>query len=267
MDDGDFSDKKVFISVVSHGHSSMLKELASLEKLAEKYTVIIKNNKADAELSAYCLKNNIHLLDSDLGKGFGYNNNVVFNYCKSHLNMKNDDFFLVVNPDIIIDILSIHNLVTSMSMGAVSAATINLYKDEAYTTSDDSVRNFPTISDFFKSFVFGVNRTKLDKRAIFHETPIDWCAGSFMAFTAHAFNEVKGFDVNYFMYCEDVDICYRLRRKNISLVYYPNIKAIHKARHNNRELLSRHFWWHLKSVLIFILAKNGFVKAKSNLMS
>ncbi|MGS56366.1 glycosyltransferase family 2 protein, partial [Escherichia coli] len=31
-----------------------------------------------------------------------------------------------------------------------------------------------------------------------------------------------------------------------------DIKAIHLARFNNRKMLSKHFFWHVKSIMIFL---------------
>ncbi|WP_426768215.1 glycosyltransferase family 2 protein [Erwinia aphidicola] len=260
------SGSRVFISVVSHGHTKMIKEFRCLERLAEKFDVVIKNNKPDNVLSDFCEESKITLIDNDYGRGFGYNNNVIFNHCCSKLGMKDSDFFIVLNPDVIITNDSIVNLINKMSNHNVKAATINLYRDEELTIYDDSVRRFPGCMDFVKSFIFGVNNSKLDKAVIDNFIPVDWCAGSFMAFRASAFKMVRGFDINYFMYCEDVDLCLRLSKKDVGIIYFPEIKAVHKAKHDNRKVFSKHFWWHVKSILFFIRAKNGLLKSKSNLI-
>lgn len=259
-------ESRVFISVVSHGHSSMLKQLGSLEKLAQKYTVVIKNNIHDAELEEYCSTHGIHLINHSHSNGFGYNNNVVFNYCLEHHELKYDDFFLVINPDIVVCCEAIENIIKSMKDKNILFSTINLYKDEGFTVFDESVRGFPRGVDFIRSYVTGVNVTKIDKNTISKPVFVDWCAGSFMAFRASAFKMVDGFDINYFMYCEDIDLCFRLAKKGVGLVYFPDIKAVHKAKHDNRKVFSKHFWWHVKSILFFIRAKHGFLKSKSNLL-
>ncbi len=40
---------------------------------------------------------------------------------------------------------------------------------------------------------------------------MEWVAGSFIAFKSSSYRKVQGFDENYFMYCEDIDICYRAK--------------------------------------------------------
>lgn len=266
MSDIFFSGRKVFISVVSHGHSVMLKELNSLVKLAEKFHVVVKNNTQDSNIVSYCAESNIHLIDSDYNNGFGFNNNVVYNFCCSELDMTDKDYFLVVNPDIIISKDEVIKLIASMHENNISAATVNLFKDVGFSISDDSIRSFPTLIDFIKSFTLGINKTKINKNTIDTKQKVDWCAGSFMAFTASTFRKLKGFDINYFMYCEDIDICYRLKKQDLALIYFPDVRGLHIAKHNNRKIFSKHFWWHLKSVFIFTMTKNGFLKQKSNIL-
>ena len=55
---------------------------------------------------------------------------------------------------------------------------------------------------------------------------VDWAAGSFLLFKASLFRKLGGFDPGYFMYCEDIDICWRAQKLfNQQLLFNPNIKA------------------------------------------
>jgi len=256
---------RVFISVVSHGHSEVINKLDCLGTLNKQFKVVVKNNKKDTELLNYCGKYNITCLDEEYYKGFGYNNNYVFNYCINHLGMDGKDIFIVLNPDVIIHASDVEKIKDRMLQSKLAALTINLYKDEGYSIPDPSIRQFPEITDFISSFLKGENKTIIDKKGILYPLEIDWCAGSFIALNSAAYGSVKGFNIKYFMYCEDIDLCWRLKQKGYKLIYFPDIKAIHFAKHNNRRILSRHFFWHLKSVLLFILTKNQLISSKSNL--
>jgi GT2 family glycosyltransferase len=74
----------------------------------------------------------------------------------------------------------------------------------------------------------------------------DWINGACMVWRAEAFADLNGFDKRYFIYCEDIDICIRLRLSN-RLIYDSKIKVIHDAR---RETLQspRFFCWHIASI-------------------
>ena len=256
---------KIFISVVSHGHENLIVDLNCLKALSQdnNFEIIIKNNiplDEDA-LKALSSKKNIHLLDESYGLGFGENNNYVFNWCCKNLDLQPTDWFLVLNPDVLVDAASIVELVQKAQQSRIELATINLYKDNEYTVYDNCVRNFPTLVDFISSYVGLGNKTILDKKKILKEQNVDWAAGSFLLFRSSLYHDLAGFDPNYFMYCEDIDICWRAQQlEGKSLVFYPEIKAIHFAEHANRSLFSKHFIWHVKSMLRYLLITYKIIK-------
>lgn len=53
---------------------------------------------------------------------------------------------------------------------------------------------------------------------------VDWVIGAFMMMSREAYEVVKGLDEQYFLYCEDMDICKRMQLSGYSVLYYP--KAI-----------------------------------------
>lgn len=249
----------VYISVVSHNHADMIMNMKCLPELANYFNVIIKNNVGNdsVKLTEYCKENNINIIDDDYGMGFGLNNNIVYQYCTHHLNMTENDLFILVNPDVVVTPECIKQLLTLFSNETVDIATIALYKDENYTIRDFAVRRYPTLLAFVSSLLgISKNYTKC-------ADDVDWFAGSFMAFRSGIYQSLGGFDENYFMYCEDVDICYRAKQKGYKLRFYPDIKAIHKAQHNNRKILSKHFNWHVKSAVRFLLSKYINLPVKS----
>ncbi|HGF6386940.1 TPA: glycosyltransferase family 2 protein [Escherichia coli] len=246
-----------FISVVSHGHAKLIKELNVLPVLAKDNVVVIKCNKeSDVDsLGEYCALHNIYLLSNDFGKGFGANNNIVFEFCKRKFDMNSEDYFTVLNPDLKIDLIELRKLYLHVEEDRSKLSTINLYKDEEMTLSDDAIRRFPQLKDFFISLLLKKNATKYDKASFRKATSIDWAAGSFLMFECGHYEKLNGFDEKYFMYCEDIDICYRSNLLNHAPMYYPDVYAIHLARHANRSVFSKHFYWHLRSALIFLKMK------------
>lgn len=249
----------LYIAIVSHHHSSIIHELNCANRLSQlsNVQVIIKDNVGESSLEKYCRDNKIVYLCTPRGLGFGANNNCIFEYLKPKLNA--DDLFLVLNPDVYIANEEIIKLTTSMEKYNYIGATINLFKDEDYSIYDYSVRDFPTLRNFFESFVFKKNKTILPKEDIINDTSVDWCAGSFIIFRASAYSALGGFDERYFMYCEDIDICWRLKRDlGEKIMFMPGIRAIHYAQCQSRTIFSKHFYWHLKSSLMFLLSKSFY---------
>ena len=54
-----------------------------------------------------------------------------------------------------------------------------------------------------------------------------WCCGAALMLRREAFADVGGFDARFFMYCEDVDISWRLRHRGWRLRYVPSAHVLH----------------------------------------
>jgi GT2 family glycosyltransferase len=62
-----------------------------------------------------------------------------------------------------------------------------------------------------------------------HDQPreVDWVSGAAMFVTHKAMEEVGLLDPNYFMYCEDVDWCYRIHKAGMKIMYVPQASITH----------------------------------------
>lgn len=245
---------QVFIAVVSHGHGKLIEELSCLDRLSKTFHVVVKSNVMGDSLEKLTTdNNNAHWIDSQYDRGFAENNNIIFEYCIESLGMTNGDIFVVLNPDVVIQAEELSLLINRMQEHDIKMSCINLYKDNDYILYDNSIRHFPTLTQFIKSFLLGKNDSVIDKASIEQPLEVDWAAGSFLAFKSSHYRDLGGFDDKYFMYCEDIDICYRSKKIGVPLMYYPDVKAIHLAQHKNRNIFSKHFYWHIRSVIRFLL--------------
>lgn len=67
-----------------------------------------------------------------------------------------------------------------------------------------------------------------------HEAPkrvqdVDWVSGGFMLVRKDVFERMGGFDERFFMYVEDMEFCYRVKRLGYRVVYYPNAIILHEG--------------------------------------
>ena len=86
---------------------------------------------------------------------------------------------------------------------------------------------------------------------------VDWLLGAAMMFRAGTYRELGGMDERYRLYCEDIDICWRLRRAGWQVHYLPAAVGIHAL----SELTRHHFWtrltlWHGRSMLRLVRRTN-----------
>jgi GT2 family glycosyltransferase len=66
-----------------------------------------------------------------------------------------------------------------------------------------------------------------------------------------AAQEVGGFDEAYFMYVEDVDICWRLREAGHRVVYNPAMRLLHHIGRTSSQQSARMLYHHHRSMFIF----------------
>lgn len=59
------------------------------------------------------------------------------------------------------------------------------------------------------------------------ESEVDAVSGSFMFMPLVLFQEIGGFDERFFMYGEDLDICYRVKEKGRKVWYNPRTQIVH----------------------------------------
>jgi len=98
-----------------------------------------------------------------------------------------------------------------------------------------SARRDPGIGDAIGHALFGLvaprNRftrhyRQLDVDAA-QPRDVDWASGAMLFLRRSALTSVGGWDERYFMYMEDVDLCWRLRRLGWRVAYEPGGRAIH----------------------------------------
>ena len=247
----------IFISIVSHGHEELIfnnQELLKIAKLPD-VRVIIKDNVKNSKLEFFSQSNGLDYLVSEEVLGFGHNNNFAFNFCRS-LGMISTDWFLVVNPDVVITEMEFKKLIDILAYTNAKLLTVNLYKDCEYLEPENSLRYYPSFSSV-SNLLRNKPVTKMyDKQNMVSNSPVEWASGAFLIFKSELFEKLEGFDIRFFMYYEDVDICFRSNKLFGEMVtYIKEVKAQHEGAYQNRNIFSKHFYWYLASLFKFLKGK------------
>ncbi|MDH5999572.1 glycosyltransferase family 2 protein, partial [Vibrio aestuarianus] len=203
----------IYISIVSHGNDLDIINNTNLVEVngLENVTVIIRDNITSDKLKEYCVDKGFIYNASSETLGFGANNNINFKVA-SELGMRKSDWFILFNPDLDISAVMIKKLSETFQNQSEQIFAINLFFDAHFSKMEYSLRKFPN----FFSFVNILKKKSLtdtyDKSTLPDRSIVDWAAGSFLVFQADLYKKLNGFDENYFMYFEDVDICFRARK-------------------------------------------------------
>ncbi|MBY0574138.1 MAG: glycosyltransferase [Undibacterium sp.] len=248
----------IHLAIISHGHEDLLiaSRLGHLLDERVRLKIWVKDNKPSEKLNNFCREQGIFYTDAQAGLGFGHNNNVLFELIQQQVGYQADDIFVVMNPDVSIAPEMLYALVDQMRASRHTIATLNLFRDPAFTVADTNIRHFPGMRSLIGMPLNNSFSETYDKERLalsINEVEVEWASGAFLAFTAEHYIKLGGFDPSYFMYFEDVDICYRSRKYlGQAVYYYPQLKAVHTAAHKNRNLSSPHARWFFTSFFKFL---------------
>lgn len=235
------------LSIVSHGHgpllARLLDDLAGLPNLDQAKVIVTLNITEPGFDATRWPTLDLLVVRNATPKGFGANHNAAFfEHCRSN-------WFAVLNPDLRLYEDPFACLMEKASAdptcGLAAPAIVNSAGD-----LEDSVQAALTpVSLAHRALMRLAGRTRLpgfEPSSAGH--CLFWVAGMFMLFPSEAFREVGGFDERFFLYCEDFDICARLRHAGRSIVLVSQSVAVHDAQRDSRRL-SRHLYWHATRLL------------------
>lgn len=210
------------------------------------------NNSDESKLSRYSHLN-INVLTGHGNVGYGLGNNIAFNHSSG-------DYFLVLNPDVI---LAEDSLTSALSFMAVHPGC-GLLVPNAFDSNHQKLylcKRYPSVFDLLiRGFlphrlksVFSHRLERYEMRDLLHEDEVFWnpelVSGCFMLFRAEVFAALQGFSPNYFMYFEDFDISIRARKIS-SVAYVPSVKIEHYGGYASRKGL-KHISMFLRSARTF----------------
>lgn len=172
---------------------------------------------------------NVTFIENDQNVGFGKANNQA-------IRKANGKYTLLLNPDTLLQENTLDVLYKRMeenpAWGACGCKILN--PDGSF--APESRRSVPRVSTalykaigltslFPKSRYFGAYYQGWKDEDEAGEVPV--LSGSFMFFRTTCLQEASGFDERFFMYGEDIDLCYRVKKGGWDIHYVPETSIIH----------------------------------------
>lgn len=236
--------------VVSHGPDPDLGRcLSSLAPQVDELIVI-----ANIPFDPPPLPANARLVENERPQGFGANVNL-------GVTLTAAEYVVAANPDteaapdtveILVEFAGAHPLC------GIAGPQLR-YPDGR---RQPSRRRFPTVAGTL------VRRTPLRYLArpferqknhyLLEETPVepvrsDWMLGAFLLLRRKMMDELGGFDENFRLYGEDIELCYRAAKAGWERWYVPQAVATHSyAAVIDRRLFTRRTLWHLRGIARFV---------------
>ncbi len=234
---------QISLSIVSHLQAKLIGSLiADLTRLCSNDNIEVLLTLNVPEDIPPTLNNPpfpLRVLNNPRPLGFAANHNKAFEQAEG-------DFFCVLNPDVRLSRDPFPILLPFLDdpgIGVIAPQVVNSAGD-----LEDSARCFPTPLEIIGK-MFGRASATPEPTAEEVSFP-DWVAGMFMLFPREVFREMGGFDSQYFLYYEDVDLCARLALKSYRVALCQQVAVIHDARRSSHSSF-RYLKWHLASLLRF----------------
>ena len=169
---------------------------------------------------------------------------------------------IIVNPDVEIVGDSIDKMIDVLeqdqSIGSVGPKILNL-DGSTYP----SARAIPSISNGIGHALFANLWPSNPWTASYHSqahisdeaVETGWVSGACLAIRRETFESLQGFDESYFMYFEDVDLGYRLRKLGYTNLYVPEVSITHIGGESTKAIKKTMLRIHHESAMRFIQVK------------
>ncbi len=218
------------VSIILVNYNSSLLTIDAVDSILDKtkrvkYEIIIVDNcstSADIKILKDYYGNNplIKLICNNLNLGFGVANNIGSKYSTG-------DVLLFLNPDTILinDAISIlyNHLQSNPRIGICGG---QLYDDKGGQMHSYSMFLPGLITDFDKAFCNIISRTKLLFCKKDHYR-VGYITGADLMIRKSLYDEIGGFDSDFFMYYEESEMTYRIKKLKYRVMCFRDAKIIH----------------------------------------
>ncbi len=185
--------------------------------------VVADNNSSDDSVSF--LKENyphVELVINDVNGGFakGYND---------ALKQIQSTYYLLLNSDVEVTENWLVPLMETMKDETVAGCQPKVlsYRDKNRFEHAGASGGFldHNYYPFCRGRIFEL--TEMDTHQYDHEMEVFWTSGACMLIRSEVFHEVGGFDEDFFAHMEEIDLCWRIKRKGHSFKVIPSSVVYH----------------------------------------
>jgi len=210
------------------------------------FEIIIVDN-ASSDGSTEMIKRNfpyVILIESKENLGFGRANNLGAKHANGkYLFLLNSDTILIENSIKLLYDYFENN--TNDKLALIGCKLLDINKNPHI-----SYGNFPTIKQelfeyglskiFKKYYLKNLSPSVSDNSNRLRE--VDYLMGADLFFKKKIFEEIGGFDEDFFLYYEETEICYRLKAKGYQILWVPITSIIHYIGASGNQTNTFNYW-------------------------
>lgn len=229
------------------------------------YEVIVVDNASpdsSADTIENVFKDNVKLIRSNENFGFGKANNLGANYAEGK-------YLFLLNPDTLLINNAVKKLFDYMEVhpeaGVVGG---NLYGEDQVSAAPSFCRTFDTVESERKNSTWAkilsdkvkqkLNKTENHFKEEFNYSKnsieVAYIFGADMMIPRALFKEMGGFDPDFFMYAEEAELQWRIKKVGYKNYNVPSAKIVHMeglSSKQQNEFSERQFRWRMESLILF----------------
>ena len=230
------------IIIVSYNTIDLLKKcINAIEKYEKKVKkiIIVDNNSSDGTLEYLSKfikqKSRYQLVSLKKNKGFAAGNNVGLKKAKTKYSLllnSDTEFKSSILEDMVSwmdenDSIGVSSCKLVYSSGKVQG-TGGYFPNLLNVFTWMTIQDLPFVDNIIKPF-HPHKEKSANKNDKFYESKreLDWVTGAFFLIRSKMLKEIGYIDEDYFMYTEEVDLCYRANQKSWKVMYNPKWEIIH----------------------------------------
>ncbi len=244
----------VTVVVVTHQSEDdigpCLDGLLSLTDRSTFEIVVVDNASTDGTLGVVASRPGIHVIRQPRRGGFSVNVN-------AGLAIARGRHVFLLNPDAVVEDGVLDQLCEHLERhGEVGAVAPRLRYPDGRPQAN--ARRFPSLGTAvvrrtpLRAVLPAMADTHLEDTEFHGVRDVDWCLGAALLVRGSALRQLGGLDEGYRLYCEDVDLCWRLHEAGWRVQQLASPVMTHAlGEHTAKHFLTRRTVWHLRSAARF----------------
>jgi O-antigen biosynthesis protein len=263
---------KISVIIVNYNVEFFLEQcLNSVKKALERVSgevFIVDNNSIDGSVDMVSSKfPEYHLIANKDNRGFSKANNQAIKKAKG-------EYILLLNPDTVVEEDTFEKVCQFLDQHPDAGGLGVRMLDGRGKFLPESKRGLPTPAVAFHK-IFGISRLfpksqrfgkyHLGHLSEFEINEIDILSGAFMLMRSSALDKVGLLDEAFFMYGEDIDLSYRIKKGGYKNYYFPNTRIIHYKGESTKKSSVNYVFVFYRAMVIF--AEKHFSQKNAKLFS